>query len=221
MKKLALVVLLTAPFLSLATQKNQDLGIYINYKPGLFLRKVPDFHKMDLKNTRAVYLESDGKLGEWQALKQGRGKTVSLGPKGEVLAGGSVDVWFEWQHALDANHLVAAYEWQWVGGSSSQSIIVQVFELRDDKVFITQQIEAEAHGTGAGADINPQSNLLTVHALVFADTDGHCCPSSLSTVVFQWDGRLFRRIRARKGPEPKEDHSSIAARGTGLSPAHR
>lgn len=46
-------------------------------------------------------------------------------------------MFLSWQKQLDTTHWLAAYDWEWVGGSSSHSQIVQVFELRGDSVFIT------------------------------------------------------------------------------------
>jgi hypothetical protein len=222
MNKLALALLLAAtPLLFPQTLKNEDLGIDISNKPGLFLRKISDFSKMDLKNTRAVYLGYDGKIGEWQALERGRGKTVEFDRQGNAMGGNSTEVRLRWQRSLDAEHQLAAYEWEWVGGSSSQSILVQVLELRGDAVFVTQQIEADAHGTGADAILNTTTKRLTVKALIFTEGDANCCPSMLSTVVFHWDGKQFRRAGARRVPIPKEEYLSTADRGTRLSRANR
>ncbi len=199
MFKSALVFLVgAATFLSSQKLKNEDLGIFVSSKAGLFTKSVSGFTNLDLKNTRAVFLEPNGRIGEWQVLNRGRGKTVEFDGQGRVVAGNSTQVRFEWQHGIDAEHLVAAYEWEWVGGSSTQSIVIQVVELRGDEVFITQQIEADAHGSGAGAFFNSKDNSLTVNAVVFEETDAHCCPSALSTVIFHWDGKRFSRISAKK-----------------------
>jgi hypothetical protein len=205
MKRFAIFLLLSfLPLLSSQTSRDEDFGIHtVCHGSRLFVSKVPDFSKMDLKNMKAFFLDRDGKIGEWQALKRGHGKTTHLVKQSGVEVGSYTDL--KWQRLLDSEHQVATYEWQWVGANTSESILVQVFEFREDKVFITQQIEAEAHGPGAGADFNPRTNLLTVHSLVFSDKDGHCCPSSLSTVVFRWDGRLLRRISTSKEPIPKDD----------------
>ena len=200
-----LLLLAVLPAVASQSLKNEDLGVNVISKPGLFASHVSDFSKMDLANMRAVNLGVYGELEEWQKLKHGRGRTVAFGADGQVLAGNQTDVRLESHEMLDADHQLVVYWWQWVGGSSSQSLIVQVLELRGDKVFIAQQIEADAHGAGAAAAFNPKTRLLTVKAVGFAENDGHCCPSFLGVVTFRWDGQRFVRIRARRAPIPKQD----------------
>jgi hypothetical protein len=198
-----LLLLAVLPAFASQSLKNEDLGVDVVNKPGLFAAKVPDFSKMDLANMRAVNLGSHGEIEEWQELKHGKGTTVYTSHSG--LYEGTTQAKFVWQQSLDIQHQLAAYRWSWGAGSSRQSVLVQVMELRGEKVIITQQIEANAHGCCADAKYDPKNGLLTVKAVGFAENDGHCCPSFLGVVTFRWDGHRFVRIRAGRAPIPKQD----------------
>lgn len=204
MTQLARLLLLAAlPAFASQSLKNEDLGIYVVNKPGLFAAKVAAFSKMDLANMRAVHLGAYGEIDEWQALKRGKGTTIDRDDGASFR--GLTDVWLKSHEMLDADHQLVVYLWEWVGGSSSQSLIVQVLESRGEKVFITQQIEAEAHGCCADATYNRANKLLVVTAMGFTDSDSHCCPSFLGLVTFRWDGMRFVRSGARRAPIPKQD----------------
>jgi hypothetical protein len=139
---------------------------------------------------------------------------------------GGVEVELGWWRQLDPTHAVVDYLWTDGNGSSNQSEIVQVFELRDGKVFITQQVEADTHGGDtAGARFDETTKRLIVKAVELDSPNGRCCPTHLNVVVFRWEGREFRQISARQTPIPPERSDRqvppTAARGTGPSPAHR
>jgi len=191
MKKLAfLLLLLGAPCLVPQTLTKEDLHVYLTHASALFAAHTEDFSKLDFANMKALQVET----GEWQELKQGRGKTAG----GSRV--GTVEVWFSWQHRLDSEHWVAAYDWMWTAGSSSQSSIVQVFERRGDKVFITQQIEVDTHhgGRAVGAWFDPARRVLTVKAVNYAPFEGRCCPSLMGVVDFRWQGQRFHRTDAKR-----------------------
>jgi hypothetical protein len=189
---------------SLFPQKIADdsLNVYVTHASSLFASNVSDFHHLDLANWRAVFIEASGRKGQWQTLKQGKGKTVDINRYGVFQ--GATDVVLAWQRSLDATHWLAAYDWEWVGGSSSHSQIVQVFELRGGKVFITQQIEADTHhgGRAAGAILNKQKKTLVVRAVEIDSPKGRCCPTQINIVVFTWTGKSFRHVGSRQIPNP-------------------
>ena len=205
MKKLLFILLfLAAQLLTAQTLKQEDLNVYVARTHLLFASKVSGLDQVDFRNTRAVYVEADGRKGEWQALKRGRGKTENISRYG-VFEGGT-EVIFGWKYWLDARHIVVDYEWVWMAGSSSQSDIVQVLEWQDGKVWITQQIEVDTHGaTGiAGVRFNPRTKRLTVKAVELDSPNGRCCPTHINIVAFRWDGGRFRQMRARQVPMPPQ-----------------
>jgi len=202
-KKLLIILLfLAAPFVIAQTLKQEDLNVYVTHTQSLFASKVSGFDQVDLRNTRAVYIKEDGRKGEWQALKRGRGRTDYTTHYGVYQGGEEVEL--DWWHLLDPTHVVVAYLWTEWYGSSSQFEVVQVFELRNDKVFITQQIEADTQGggTAAGAWFNQGIKRLTVKAVELDSPKGCCCPTHINIVAFRWDGRKFRQIRARQARMP-------------------
>jgi hypothetical protein len=183
---------------------DDDLNIYVTRSFSLFASNVSDIHHVDFANHPAVFLKSPTNNGERQVLKQGRGKsTYVLGRSLEGTAWGTSEVRLKWQRALDPDHWIVGYHWYWTAASSSQSEILQVFELRDGKVFITQQIEADLHGgRSIGAMLNPRSRRLTVKSVELNSPNGRCCPTYINTVVFDWTGERFRRISAHRAPVP-------------------
>jgi hypothetical protein len=189
---------------SLFPQKVADdnLNVYVTHASSLFASNVSDFHHLDLANLRAVFIEASGRKGQWQALKQGKGRTADINRYGVFQ--GATDVVLAWQQSLDATHWLSAYDWEWVGGSSSHSQIVQVFELRGGKVFITQQIEADTHhgGRAAGAILNKQKKTLVVRAVEIDSPKGRCCPTQINVVAFTWTGKSFRHVGSRQIPNP-------------------
>ena len=205
MNKFASVLLLAVlPYLAPQTLKTEDLNIFVVRNPCLVREQVSDLSKIDFANMRAVHVGEYGEIDTWQALRRGRGKTVDRDRDGNFE--GATDVRLAWQEPLDAEHWIADYEWEWVGGSSSHSDIVQVFELRDSMLFITQQIEADTHHGGrvVGGRFNTATKLLTVKAVDYADREGRCCPSLMDVATFRWDGKQFHRISAKIVPLPKK-----------------
>jgi hypothetical protein len=71
LKRAFLLLVVASTFLSSQKLKNNDLGIFVSSKAGLFAKSLSGFANLDLKNTRAVFLEPGGGIGEWQALKGG------------------------------------------------------------------------------------------------------------------------------------------------------
>lgn len=196
------MLIFATPFVIAQRLKEEDLNVYVTHTHSLFASQVSGFDQVDLRNSRAVYISPDGHKGEWQALKQGRGKTEYVSRYGGFE--GATDVVLAWQKPLDAAHWLVAYDWEWVGGSSSHSQVVQVFELRDGKVFITQQIEADAHhgGRAVGAILNKEKKTLVVRAVEIDSPKGRCCPTHINVVAFIWTGTAFQRVSARQIPNP-------------------
>lgn len=219
------LVLACVPSVFSQTIKDDDSNVYVTHTSVVFASRISDLNHLDLANLRAVFIEPDGSKGEWQALKHGRGRAVEINRYGEFE--GATGVALAWQQPLDASHWLAAYDWEWVGGSSSHSQIVQVFELRDGKAFITQQIQADTHhgGRAAGAMLNAEKKTLIVRAVELDSPEGRCCPTRINVVAFAWTGRRFRRVSARQVPIPtvsgRPARLPTAPRGTRLSAVSR
>src|SRR5262249_3696066 len=199
MNKFAALLLLLATSLRGYTQgpKPDDFNVYVTPRTSkLFVSGVSDFSRLDLANLRAMHIAS----GEWQKLKKGEGVTRP----GE---GGRIEVTLGWQRALDPEHWVADYSWIWIAGSSSSSDIIHVLELRDGKVYVTQEIEADTHhgGKAVGAWFDSNKKLLTVKAVNYAPGEGRCCPSLMGVVTFRWNGKQFRPMRAKRVPLPPDN----------------
>jgi hypothetical protein len=203
-KFVSVLFLIAAPSLFPQKTKGDNLNVYVTHASSLFASNVLDFHHFDLANLRAVFIEPSGQRGQWQALKDGRGKTVDINRNGEFE--GATDVILAWQQPIDATHWLAAYDWEWVGGSSSHSQIVQVFELRGDSVFITQQIEADTHhgGRAVGATLNKEKQTLIVRAVELDSPKGRCCPTYINVVAFRWTGSRFQQVSSRQVPIPSQ-----------------
>lgn len=97
---------------------------------------------------------------------------------------------------------VADYFWEWVGGSSSQSEVVQVFGCKNDRLLLIQQISNDSHGQHAGVDYDVRSGILTVKSVRYG-AGAHCCPEKLDIVTFKWNGYTFEQLGWKTVPMPK------------------
>ena len=205
MKKLVSLLLLSAaPSLIAQKLTQDDLNVYVTRTSAIFAKNVPTLDGMDLRNSRAIHIEPDGRPGGWQELKRGRGRT-DYGARSGIYEGGT-SAELGWSYMLDQEHMVVDYDWVEWYGSSRQWSDVQIFKWRDGKVFIRQQIEADTHGGGdiAGAWFNPKTKRLTVKAVELDSPKGRCCPTHLNVVVYLWDGGKFRQISAHQIPMPRK-----------------
>jgi hypothetical protein len=204
MNKLALLLLVTAmPCVysqSLKTEGLEQLNVFVTHGNRLFASNISDLTQVDFKNLRAVNIDR----GQWQELKNGKGKSATNIGDGLYEF---TEVRLTWGHRLDDDHWVVDYSWFWAAGSSNSSEIIQVFELRGGKVYITQQIEAVTHhgGRAMGVRFDPRKKLLTLKAVESDSPKGRCCPTKINILVFGWDGAQFRHISAKTVPFP-EDH---------------
>src|SRR5262249_9451255 len=126
MSKLTFVVLLSAmPCVFAQSLKTEDLNVFITNSSWFYASEITDLSRLDFANLRAINVEG----GEWQELKRGCGK--SKPNRGERIT----EVTLRWRHLLDPEHWVVNYDWFEAAGSSNSFEIVQVFELRDGKVY--------------------------------------------------------------------------------------
>jgi hypothetical protein len=201
MNKFVFVLLAATPFIFSQRSKCED-NVHVTHALRLFATNVSDFNHFDFANQPAVMTKPEGS-GEQQALKRGRGKTKQFTHEGDFM--GSTEVRLVWQQALNATHWAVVYDWEWIAASSSQSEIIQVFELRDGKVFITQQIEADLHHGGhlMGATMNASSHRLTVKSVEPDSPNGRCCPRYANVLEYDWSGQEFHRIGSHRELLPK------------------
>lgn len=107
------------------------------------------------------------------------------------------------RHAPQPSHSAAVlYDWEWVGGSSSQSNVVQVLGCRDGRQTILQQISNDAHSQHAGADYDVQTGVLIVKSVNYGE-GAHCCPEKLDVVTFKWTGEAFEQAGWKTVAMPK------------------
>jgi hypothetical protein len=202
MTKLTLVLLFSL-FAFPLSKKTDNTNIYMTEASRLFASDVTDISRIDFANRRAVFLPLD-KYSAWQQLKKGKGRTqVTIG-KGVWDA---TQVELEWQKQLDPDHMVVAYIWMWVTFTSSESEVVQVFERRDGKAYIVQQIVADRHNgePDAGATFDEKTQKLTVKSVELDSPLGRCCPRYLNVAIFSWDGARLRRMSATRQNLPKSN----------------
>jgi hypothetical protein len=201
MNRFIFVLLAASPFIFSQKPKDDDANINVIQTLRLFATGVSDFSHFDFANQRALLIKSKPGSGEQQALRSGRGKTKHVSREDGFVR--ITDVRLMWQRALDANHWVVVYDWEWIAASSSQFEIIQVFELRDSNVFITQQIEADQHGGNSiGARLNPSAQRLTVKSVELDSPNGRCCPRYANVLEYDWSGKEFRRISSHRESLP-------------------
>ena len=68
--------------------------------------------------------------------------------------------------------------------------ILQVFEVRQSDLFVSQQMSFDLQAPGTGVEFDPATRILTVRARTNDDSP-HCCPKGVDVVTFRWDGKAF------------------------------
>jgi hypothetical protein len=111
---------------------------------------------------------------------------------------------------------LAAYTWVSVGGSSTDTGVVQLYHVDRTGLVVVQQIQFDAQSAGAGATFDPGSRTLTLRAAHYGPRDARCCPSAQDVVTFRWTGRDFREAEVRTVPIEKPP-----ARGGEAAPNER
>ena len=97
---------------------------------------------------------------------------------------------------------IVLYDWEWAGGSSSQSDVVQVFGCKHNRLAVLQQISNDAHSEHAGINYDQRAGILTVKSVRYG-AGAHCCPEKLDVVTFRWSGTAFKQIGWKTVPMPK------------------
>jgi hypothetical protein len=97
----------------------------------------------------------------------------------------------------DTEHALLELQDIAVGGSSTDTGIFLVFEVRDGELYTTQQIEYDDHSLGTFARFFPEGGWLFILGRT-ADSSPHCCPDSYTDVILEWDGKEFQVRNAEK-----------------------
>jgi len=155
------------------------------------------FSDQHFRNMRAYDFQG-GDIADSGVLRDGKFE------RNENLDHASVD--FGWliqprarSHAV--TYAIALYSWEWAGGSSSQSHVVQVFGCKIGHLIVLQQISNDAHSERAGVSYDPDSGILVVKSVRYG-SGPHCCPEKLDIVTLRWVGNKFERVRWRTVPMP-------------------
>lgn len=87
------------------------------------------------------------------------------------------------------------FTWFASGGSSSTEGVAQVFELRDHRLTITQQLDWDEHFQTSEpyASFESSSNTLTVRAAHYLPGDSHCCVSAMDVVTLRLNKARFAK----------------------------
>jgi len=98
--------------------------------------------------------------------------------------------------------LIFLHDWS-AGGSSSQSTIAQVLELRDRKLRLIQQFQTDDHFGGPWKrSFDADTGTLVMNTAHYKPGDAHCCVSAYDLYKFKWDGRCF--IQTSISTEPSD-----------------
>lgn len=169
----------------------------VSYPDCTYKTGVDSIHKRDIEG-RAVIC--DGKrISEALRLRKGEGsrRVESLG--------GITSASLGWVWLIEPTFAVGTYRWEWFAGSSSHSDFVQVFELRQKRLVVTQQIHFDTHhgGNKAGADYDPRTTTLEIRAVAYSGSEGRCCPSKLKIIRYAWRNNRFQKLSSRVIPLPR------------------
>lgn len=186
-----------APLLS-AQEHDGAPNVRVLY-PNFALKSEPCvFTVQHLGNIKSYAFQKNPLLRDSAVLYQGKFSTFEMPEHGPA----SVELAWVQQLPHQSNVAAALYDWKWIGGSSSQSNVVQVFGCQDGHLTILQQISNDAHSVHAGADYNASTGVLTVKSVNYG-AGAHCCPEKLDIVTFKWTDRGFEQVGWETIPMPE------------------
>jgi hypothetical protein len=107
-------------------------------------------------------------------------------------------------HYLDSEkagrqHALVLWDLFEAAGSSSRSGIAQVFELANNRLQVTQQIDWDEHFDlrGSYVSFDQRTNSLIIRSAHYLPGDAHCCVSAMDVVIFRWTGTRFTQRTLR------------------------
>jgi len=166
--------------------------LYPNYPlPGLFR----SFRETDLKESEAAILGEGGKVYVKAHLHKGlyevQHKDISDWLRLNWVSSPN-------QEIAEAKYGIADFDWVSTGASASDYGVIQVLQLCDGRLKITQQIVFNTRGSNkAGATFDPKTNTLTIRGIHGWE---HCCASQLDVVQFRFAGNTLQRVSYRQIP---------------------
>lgn len=194
---LALVLAHAVPFLG-AQERDATPTVDVLY-PKYALESEPCvLTEQHIGNMKSYVFQRGPSVMDFAVLQNGKYsvlRTPESGPASVELA------WLR-QPPRQPSVAIVLYDWEWVGGSSSQSNVVQVFGCRDRHLTILQQITNDAHSVHAGADYDAETGVLTVKSVNYG-AGAHCCPEKLDIVTFKWFENGFEQVEWKTVPMPK------------------
>jgi hypothetical protein len=110
-------------------------------------------------------------------------------------------VWFRSVHYLDSNgkepgRAIVKFGYQGTAVSSCNSVMIQVFELRGKRLFLTQNIDFGEQDE-SDTRFDWKRNTLQIVAI------HPCDPWSFKLAIgFRWDGAKFRKVSLKEIPTP-------------------
>jgi hypothetical protein len=155
-----------------------------------------DFSPAHLANAEAILFEKKGKT-EKASLKNGNFER-QIDPDNQLH-----QVRLKWSYVLeDKSFVLVSYIWEWVGGSSSQDVVVQVYACENGRPYIKQQITADGHSAYAGAEFDTRTQRLILRSTNYGK-GAHCCPEFLDRALFHWTSQNLQLTAAETIPAPK------------------
>ncbi len=152
------------------------------------LRSVRD---VDFKNLKVLVFGYDGKPDGTIPLRHGSAEWE----RNDASLGGVY--FFKGLNGI-AEHALVDVGWISVGGSSTNTSYLIVFEVRGGRLHVTQQISYDAHAQWWTLDkFYPESGTLIVLGRT-SDDSPHCCPRSLDEVMFEWKQDRFEITDAER-----------------------
>lgn len=150
-----------------------------------------DFSANHFQNAQAFYFQPNEKLQE-VSLKTGNFERHGRPDPENMLH----QVRYKWSYTLeDKSFAVVSYIWEWVGASSSQAVVIQVWSCENGRPFITQQISGDGHASSAGADFDQRTQRMLIRSVNYGN-GAHCCPEFLDRAIFHWTSRELQLTNA-------------------------
>ena len=148
------------------------------------LRSVRD---VDFANLKVVVLDDHGKPFRTIPFNHGRAEWRDTWGNEADIGG----IYFFEDRKHTGERALIEVGWLSVGGSSSQTDYVMVFETHAGNLYATQQISYDAHAQWwTLSKFYPESATLIVLGRT-EDDSPHCCPKSLDEVMFNWNRDRF------------------------------
>jgi hypothetical protein len=86
-------------------------------------------------------------------------------------------------------YALVLYDWFTAAGSSDMTGIAQVFEIHDQRLILTQQIDWDEHFDADGPydSFDRITNNLVLRTAHYLPGDAHCCVSAMDIVTLHWN----------------------------------